>query len=213
VEIVGLDLSPRMLDVCRRRLAVEPPDVRSNVQLVDGDMRTFDLGRRFALATIPFRAFLHLLTVEDEIACLQRVHDHLIDGGRLAFDLFNPSLELMVNTPIGQERAEEPEFSTPDGRKVIRRFKFVARDRAAQVSRIELIYDVAHPDGRNERLLHETSLRYVFRYEAEHLLARAGFELERLYGEFDKRPFGSTYPGELIFVARKTRSSRTVDTR
>ena len=37
----------------------------------------------------------------------------------------------------------------------------------------------------------------------EHLLERAGFRVKTLYAEYDKSPYGSTYPGELIFVAEK----------
>jgi hypothetical protein len=46
-------------------------------------------------------------------------------------------------------------------------------------------------------------MRYLFRFEAEHLLARAGFVTEHLYSGYDKGSFGSTYPGDLVFVARK----------
>ena len=46
-------------------------------------------------------------------------------------------------------------------------------------------------------------MRYLFRYEVEHLLARSGFEVEALFSDFDRSPIGSKYPGELIFVARK----------
>ena len=38
----------------------------------------------------------------------------------------------------------------------------------------------------------------------KHLLARAGFRVEQLYADYDKSPYGSKYPGELIFVAGKT---------
>ena len=44
-------------------------------------------------------------------------------------------------------------------------------------------------------------MRYLFRFEAEHLLARCGFEVEALYADYDRSPYGSQYPGELIFVA------------
>ena len=47
-------------------------------------------------------------------------------------------------------------------------------------------------------------MRYLFKFEAEHLLARAGFTVEQLYADYDKSPYGSKYPGELIFVAGKT---------
>ena len=46
-------------------------------------------------------------------------------------------------------------------------------------------------------------MRYLFRYEAEHLLVRSGFEVEALYADYDRSPYGSTYPGDLIFVTRK----------
>ena len=59
-------------------------------------------------------------------------------------------------------------------------------------------------DGREERLVHAFALRYLFRFEAEHLLVRAGFAVEHIYAGFDKSEYGSTYPGELILVARKT---------
>ena len=90
---------------------------------------------------------------------------------------------------------------------VSRRGKIVGHDRFTQVTRHELIYYISHPDGRTERVVHAFSMRNTFRFEAEHLLMRAGYEIEHLYADFDRRPYGSTYPGELIFVARKRQPS------
>ena len=204
VDIIGLDLSAAMLDVCRGRLQQEGAAVQSRVQLVQADMRDFDLGRRFTLATLPFRPFQHLVTVEEERSCLASIRRHLVDGGRLILDLFNPSLDALVNTTYGEEVGDEPEFSTPDGRRVVRRHKIVSHDRFAQVQQVELIYYVTHPDGRQERLVHAFPMRYLFRFEAEHLLARCGFEVEHLYASFGRSAYGTSDPGELIFVARKT---------
>jgi SAM-dependent methyltransferase len=204
IEIVGLDLSPQMLGVCRERVLREPPAVQENVTLVHADMRRFDLGRTFTLATIPFRPFQHLLNMDDQLACLSCIRRHLIEGGRLIFDVFNPSLDALVNQPIGQEiDAGEPEFTTPDGRRVTRLFKVVASDRFQQINDIELIYSVTYPDGRQERLVQAFRMRYLFRFEVEHLLARAGFVVEHLYAGYDRSEYGSTYPGELVFLARK----------
>jgi SAM-dependent methyltransferase len=205
VDIVGLDLSAHMLDVCRRRLETEPRAVQSRAQLVHADMRQFTLSQFFRLATMPFRPFQHLTTVADQLSCLASVRRHLVEGGLLILDLFNPSLDHLVNRPIGEELDVEPEFSTPDGRRIVRRHKTVAHDRFNQVNQFELVYYVTHPDGREERLTHAFAMRYVFRFEAEHLLARAGFAVEHVYADFDKSPYGAKYPGELIFVARKTR--------
>jgi hypothetical protein len=46
-------------------------------------------------------------------------------------------------------------------------------------------------------------MRYSFRFEVEHLLARCGFSVENVFADYDRSPFGSKYPGELIFVGRK----------
>ena len=206
VEIVGLDLSPHMLAVCRQRLRDEPEAVQSRVRLVQADMRRFELGRIFTLVTIPFRPFQHLLTVEDQLSCLESIRHHLGDGGALILDIFNPSLDFLVNRPVGEEFAEEPEFHMPDGRRVTRRHKTVAHDRFNQINDFELAYDVKHSDGREERLVHSFQLKYLFRFEVEHLLARAGFAVEHLYAGYDKSEYGTQYPGELLFVARKTNS-------
>ncbi len=50
------------------------------VKLVKGDMRAFELPERFRLATMPFRPFQNLTTVEDQLACLGCIHRHLEEG-------------------------------------------------------------------------------------------------------------------------------------
>src|SRR4051812_38598954 len=54
VEAVGLDLSTPMLAVCRDKLRQESASVQSRAQLVQADMRDFDLGRTFKLIMVPF---------------------------------------------------------------------------------------------------------------------------------------------------------------
>lgn len=206
-EIVGLDLSTNMLEICRKRLQKEPVEVQARAQLIEADMCDFDLGRTFSLATIPFRPFQHLMTIDDQLACLRTIHRHLVGGGKLVFDIFNPSLHTLVRDDLGQEVGEEPQFTTPDGRRVIRRHKVVERDLFNQINYVELIYDITHPDGQEQRLVHAFPMRYLYRYEAEHLLARAGFEVESVYADFDRNLYGSTYPGDLIFVAKKIKLS------
>ena len=204
VEIVGLDASPLMLSACRAKLSAEPESVRAKVSgLVQGDMRAFDLGREFRLVTLPFRPFQHLLTVEDQLSCLLSIRRHMSAGGRLVLDVFNPSLPHLADDRFLAEHGEEPEFTTGDGRRVVRRARIVSRDYFSQVTDNELAYKVTHPDGREERLVHRFRLRYLFRFEVEHLLARCGFSVEEVYADYDRSPYGSKYPGELITVASK----------
>lgn len=203
VEIVGLDLAESMLSRCREKLAQEPEGVRSRATLVSGDMRDFSLDGTFRLATLPFRPFQHLLTVEDQLRCLGCISRHLENGGWMILDVFNPSLTALTDESRFEEHATGEPFNMPDGRKVERRERIVSRDLAAQTIEVELIYYVTHPDGRRERLVDSFRMRYFFRFEAEHLLVRAGFEVETVYGDYDRSPFGGKDPSELIVSARK----------
>jgi SAM-dependent methyltransferase len=203
IEITGVDLSVNMLEICRQRLESEPGEVQSRVTLVNEDMRVVDPGGQYMLVTSPFRAFQHLLSVEAQIQTLKNAFDILLPGGHLVMDVFNPSLHALTANNIGEEFGEEPEFKLPDGRYVERTHRIVERDHINQISAVELIYKVTHQDGQQERLVHAFKMRHLFRYELEHLLVRCGFELESVYCDFNRRPYGAIYPGELIVVAVK----------
>jgi SAM-dependent methyltransferase len=203
VEITGLDSSSKMLDMCRQKLDGESEETQSKVKLVKADMRRFDLRNPFHLVTVPFRPFQHLLTVRDQVACLRSIHLHLMESGKLVLDVFNPSLARLADQKYLQEFEAEPEFTMPDGRKVARRHRQLQRDYINQIIDVEFSYRVTYPDGRQEELCQAARLRYLFRFEVEHLLARCGFEIEHLYSDYNKSPYEGGDPGELIFVARK----------
>jgi SAM-dependent methyltransferase len=203
IEIVGLDNSPAMLAVCTEKLKREPQEVQARVRLVQRDMRSFDLKQKFALITTPFRPFQHLVEVEDQLSCLTSIRGHLEKESKLILDLFNPDLRRLAHFAENPEPRweEEPEFTMPDGRRVIRRIKVTSGHLLDQTLDLELHHDITHPDGRQERLSQYFRTRYFFRFEIEHLLARAGFRVENVYAGYDRSPLGSTYPGELIYVA------------
>lgn len=200
-RVTGLDRAEGMLARCRAHLDREAPEVRARAALVQGDMREFDLGKRFALVTFPFRPFQHLLTVEEQLACLVCVRRHLAPGGKVILDLFDPWLEKLIEKP--GTGGVDAEFALPDGSRVVRRASVLERNLHAQVSLCSFTHEVTHPDGRRESFAESFRMRHLFRYEAEHLLARSGFQVEALYAGYDRAPYGSRHPGELIFVARR----------
>lgn len=205
VEVVGLDQSPAMLAVAREKVAGLPPDVQARITLGEGDMRSFDLGAdRFALVYIPFRAFLHMLTVEDQLAALAAIRRSLRPGGRLALAFFDPLLDVIAARKTARATTPFIERTTPllDGARVVQ-WAAPRYDPVRQILEAEFIYDRLDGDGRLvERVQRHLTLRWVYRYEAEHLFARAGFEIEALYGGFDGRPFESE-GDEQVWVLRR----------
>jgi len=202
-RVTGLDRSAAMLSVARAKLDREEPEVRGRVRLVEGDMRSFDLGERFALVTMPFRGFQHLLTTDEHLACLECVVRHLRPGGRLVLDVFNPMLAALVDRSRMSEGGDEA-FTTPAGARVVRRFRIVRADLPRQVQYMEMIYYVTEPDGTSRRLVEPFSLRHFFRYEVEHLLARCGFTDIRIDGDFAGTPWEDCGdPLEIVARARR----------
>jgi SAM-dependent methyltransferase len=203
VPIWGLDSSEAMLARCRRKLASEPDDVRKRVVLQQGDMRDFRFDTEFQLVTIPFRPFQHLAAVEEQVACLASIHRALVEGGRLILDLFNPSLTALVDESRFKEHSSGEPFKLPDGRVVERTERVTGRDYLGQVVSVDLIFSVTHPDGCRERLVQSIEMRYFFRFEVEHLLARSGFEVVAAYCDYQLTSLDAGPAQELVFVARK----------
>jgi len=192
-----------MLAKCQKKLQSQPPEVQKRVRLVQGDMAHFDLGETFSLVTTPFRVFQHLISVEDQLACLRCANRHLRPGGKLILDFFQVDPRRIVYNPVFTGEAEDfPPVDLPDGRKFWRTHRVAAFHRTEQINDIELIYHVTHPDGKTERLVQAFPFRYFFRFEVEHLLARCGFRAAELFGSFDRSPFRDDSP-EMIFVAAK----------
>ena len=186
VPIVGIDSSKEMLEVCRERLADAGPEVSRHAELRAADMRAFELDRRFALTTIPFRPLQYLTKVEDQLICFRTLRRHCRSGGRLIFDVLAPRVDVLAKPlPEGQFGAER-EFVMPDGRRVVRSHRIVGRDLQRQCFDAEFIYDIEWPDSRHEQLVEPYRMRWLWRYEIEHLLARCGWHLETVYGDFER---------------------------
>ena len=198
-RVTGLDLSERMLERAAKKRAALNKEERERVHLVQADMTQFELGEKFQLIIIPFRPFQHLLEVHDQVACLERVCKHLRPGGRLILDVFQTDAERM-HDPVHMRESPLIEYKTSDGRQVRISERVAAFHRAEQRNDVEMIYTIEHPNGNKERLVFAWPLRYFFRYEVEHLLARCGFRVSAEYGDFDRSPIRDNSP-EMIFVA------------
>jgi len=199
-RVVGLDISERMLGRAIAKRAAIGREARERVHLVQGDMTGFDLGEKFPTVIIPFRPFQHLLEIEEQLHCLECVRKHLPPEGRLVVDFFQTDPERMYE-PMFLNESLLVEYDLPDGRHVRLSERVAAFHRALQRNDVEMIFRITHPDGRREELIMAWTLRYFFRFEVEHLLARAGFQLEAVHGNFDRSPLGDRSP-EMIFLAK-----------
>jgi SAM-dependent methyltransferase len=183
IDIEGLDLFEPMLMTLRSKAAA----LGLSPRLHRADMSEFSLPRRFALIMIPFNAVIHNMTQEAQIRCLQRCREHLLPGGKLAFDTFFPSLEIVgtpENTRVFEGEAPHPETGLP-----MRMYDTRTFDRVAQVQHSLNELELLAADGSVETVYRsEVSSRYIYKQEMALLLRVAGFTRWEIAGDFDSRP-------------------------
>lgn len=198
-HVVGLDASPYMLAIAREKLAEVGSEAAARVRLVQGDMRAFELGEVFDLAVIAVKSLAYLTEPGDQLRSLSCVAAHLRPEGLLALDLLHPSPAWLLEGP-GSLRQDLVHYVPAHGVTVARTEAVVSTDLAAQVRVIRSTYDIVKDDGTVTRRFVEWPYRYIYRYEAEHLLARAGFEIEAVYGGYRYEPFTSESRTMLILA-------------
>ena len=201
IPVVGLDASAAMLARAREKSAG-----LSNIRWVEGNMREFSLPECFGLAFVAYRSFQHLLTTADQLSCLRCIHEQLSPGGRLVINIFNPNI-LMIAEWLGAKRGtiqpRRDDYSHPKTGRAMRAWETREYRTAAQEVDNTFIDEELNDEKAVISTVHAGfKLRYVFRYEMEHLLARAGFEAEALYGDFSRSPFEDRSP-EMVWTVRK----------
>ena len=77
-----------------------------------------------------------------------------------------------------------------------------AWDPATQLHHVTWIYDVIDAAGLVHRTVLPQTFRYCYRYEVEHLLARAGLAVVAVYGDYDLAPYTADAE-RLLLVARR----------
>jgi SAM-dependent methyltransferase len=191
-DIYGIDISPAMLEVLKTKLVPEQHTRISLQNIVD-----FRLNNRFDLIIAPFRVFMHITDKADQLKALNHVFDNLNPGGRFIFDVFIPDLKMLIN---GLDNVKDFEGEYEPG-KLISRIVSTKPDLFDQV--INMTFRIEWNDGiREHNKLWNSSLRYFFRFELEHLMERSFFSSYKILGDFKGNELNSD-SREFIVVGNK----------
>jgi SAM-dependent methyltransferase len=200
VTVVGLDRSPEMLEVAR-----EKSRGLLNIRWVQADMRSFELGEAFGLIIIPGHSFQHLNTPDDQVACLKCIKRHLRPDGVLVIHLDHQDFAWLGGLRGEKSDRLEPAggFQNPKTDRQVRAFRAWSYEPASQTAISRALWEELGADGQVVDRWESAPVRLhcVFRYEMEHLLARVGFAVDAVYGEFYRGPLMDT-SSEMVWVAR-----------
>ncbi|MGD2142810.1 MAG: methyltransferase domain-containing protein [Candidatus Bathyarchaeota archaeon] len=200
IETWGIDNSKNMLRAAETNLSKEPPEVRSRVRLEKADVKNFDLGQTFGLVYFPSTSFDHILGRKEQIGALRSIRKHVSSEGVYVFEIFNV-----------QEFEEDSGWFVQ--RKILDEERIVVRlghHRTNPVNRlmtVNLWYEV-YKEGRMTERYFEAGEIYIHTPEGiRRLLDEAGYKIEAVYGDHEKREF--TVESKLMVLVTKPRTLGT----
>ena len=170
--VIGIDSSPAMLSQARERAAAAGVEL----ELREGDMRDLELEQPAGLVYCPFRGLLHLPSWADRRRVFERVAAALRPGRRFAWNAF--AFDHAIAARLDGKHQDEP---------VPHELRYAVGD-----NRI----DIALDGGGT------SSLWWATKNEWLGLIDVAGLEVEALYGDFDRAPFGDE-SREYVWVTRR----------
>jgi len=198
--LTGIDLSNVALETARAK--IEANGLADQITLQQADMRDFDLTQKdFGLALVPLNTFMHLHTIDDQLATLNAIHRHLKPEGLLVIDLFHPDSTMLAEAD-GRLYFEDETVDPTSGRTVQWYWRHdIEVDE--QMRHLTYVLDEIDEAGVVRRTQIPFSLRFFYRFEMELLLRAGDFTIETIFGSYELEPFHSHSP-RMIVIARKS---------
>ncbi len=189
-EISGIDNSENMLGGAKKR--AEQQEKQTN--LINADMRDFDLGKEFKLIFIAGNSLQHLNTNQDVESCFASVRRNLSPNGRFIVEVFNPSLKLLTRDP--NERYYVGDYQTEQGLVLLTENVFY--DAGTQINHIRW-----HYRKQSDPQEHTVSftMRQFFPLELDALFENNGFRIESKFGDFDESEFSSGSSKQIVVAS------------
>lgn len=184
-EVVGLDGSQTMLDLCASRLE----EAGKTAELIFGDMCDFDLGeRKFGTILIPGFSIQMLLEDADIDACLACCRRHLREDGQLIVPTHMPwdmIWDGRESCPLEERKTVELSDS---GERLV---AYQGWNIDSMAQRLLLKNRFEHWGGKGEVLAtedKEMTIRWHLPHEMMMRIGEAGFSDISLYGDFEFEP-------------------------
>lgn len=206
LKVTGIDNSGPMLAVCREK--AERVGVKETaLSLVQDDMRNLHLNDTFPLVIMAYRTFMHCLSIEEQLDCLRCMYTHLIPGGEFFCNLWaaQPAQISQFKTkPDFKAPAPVDTVPIPQEDIVLAHFVTLWRDDSRQL--LHEHHWVREQDTEGD-ILHEEELSmtraWITPREMEHLVARAGFDVMAVLGDFDGSLW-NTHHTEMIWHLKRS---------
>jgi ubiquinone/menaquinone biosynthesis C-methylase UbiE len=195
-QVTGIDISGEMLKL--GELKAKKENVK-NINFVLDDIKSYTLPKKSKLTIMPFRVFLHLLTMTDKREALINIYNNLDKGGLLVLDVFKPNVKglkrINGQTVLRGEIIKNEQEST-----------FLWQTTKINIDKqIMNIYAITE-DTLEGKVINKDYRKISFSWieydQAIELFKDIGFEIINVYGDFNFTPFNQDSK-HCVFSLRK----------
>lgn len=191
-DIYAVDISQSMINILKSKLAA-----KYHNRLFIQDACTLNMNKKFDLIIAPFRVFSHFIKIADQLKALNAIAKHLNTGGHFIFDVFRPHLGIIAK---GIKHKIDFEGEYMEGKK-LKRIVSVKPDVLNQINHVTMQF-IWQEDNVTKNKDWYFPMRYYFRYELEHLIARSSLNLINILGDYDGNKLNDE-SADFIMVCKK----------
>ena len=196
----GTDLSEAMCRVANEKAKREGFDLH----IFPANMTDFRSDRKYSCAIIARSGFMHLITPELQRAALLNIRDHLVEGGMLTFNTFDPypALQAQQMKTKDTDASFRLEYVNKD-RKREKIYNAISYDPHTQIMSGHWKFETLDENGNvTEERVRPLKMRQTYRQEMRYLLELTGYEIVNVYGGYCKEP-GDRSAKNVIWCVRK----------
>jgi len=198
IDAYGIDISSQMLSVLKEKAKKQKLDIKNRTS--KQDMRNFKLKEKFDLIIIPYRAFLHNITIEDQLATLNNCYKHLKPNGKLILNFFHFNPLFVVKRMKSKKVLPLGTINKKDYRLKV--FEETVYNFKTQSINVTFHFEEKEKGKPINKFKDNFIINWIGIREFEHLAERSNFKISKLYGNFYKKPFKKE-SDELIWVLQK----------
>jgi len=175
---LGLELSSRYVEHANNNLQCNNPLV------INGDMRSFSLDKKFDFIFIGFNSLLHLLTKKDIINCLESIYKHMHSKSLFYIDIFSPHVHQFKSTNKSQEIVDFIDSKKKCNSTI---WETINYNKIDEVVGVKWEYH----NGNKVYRTFKFKMKVLYPDTLASLLIEAGFKINNIWGAYSKEEFSN----------------------
>ncbi len=180
-DVTAVDLSQALLSIAKERAE----RFNLNIQFVNSDLRKFSINKKFALVNNLFTSFGYFEEDEENFKILKIAFEHLKNGGYFVIDYLN-------RYEVEKNLVPRSITELPDGS--------ILQERRINSNRVEK--KITINNNGSEKSFTE-SVRMYSEDELKNAVKKTGFNIEKVFGDFEGNNFNLQTSPRIIIIARK----------